>query len=268
MSPGKRPKRKAWIQPSCHATPAITRITPRLMKNFAIESIPLLYTNNRRLVTCASVLNAIRPFHPEAAHLPEHSGPFQWPAHWMTPSMADTPLDLEIGCGVGWHPIRYASENDGRRLIAIERTRAKFDRFRSRLARHPTLANLLAIHADATRWVPNALVPESIDRCFLLYPNPEPKAPGRRWFRMPFMHRLLATLRPGGEITLATNEEWYWQESLEFATRHWGLEIMEARSYRIGTIPTDDVPRTHFEKKYLARGETCHDTRLRKPGPG
>ena len=173
------------------------------------------------------------------------------------------PIDLEIGCGVGWHPIRYATENSDRRLIAIEHTREKFEKFHSRYLRHPNLTNLLPIHADAVRWITHALKPGCLSRCFLLYPNPEPKAVNRRWLRMPFMHKLLETLARDGELTLATNEQTYFDEAKEWAENYWNLEILEARSFSDSTKPLG-IPRTHFEKKYLERGEICHDLRLRK----
>lgn len=176
---------------------------------------------------------------------------------WL--ARANTPIDLEIGCGVGWHPISYARENPDRRLIAIEHTRAKFERFQGRLNNQPELTNLLAVHADAVRWVAHSLPPQSIERCFFLYPNPEPKAPNRRWLRSPFLHRLLTTLKPGGEITLATNEQWYMAEARDWAAHAWGLEEIDYREITAGS------PRTHFEKKYLARGQTCFDVKWRVP---
>ena len=39
-------------------------------------------------------------------------------------------LDIEIGCGVGMHPLRYAKENPSRTLLAIEHTRTRFNTFK------------------------------------------------------------------------------------------------------------------------------------------
>jgi tRNA G46 methylase TrmB len=172
-----------------------------------------------------------------------------------------TPLDLEIGCGVGWHPVRYARENTDRFLIALEHTRAKFDRFQSRIDGNSPLPNLLPIHADAVRWITHCLAPASLDRVFILYPNPEPKAPNKRWLRMPFMHRLLETIKPGGEIILATNEKAYFDEALAFAVQTWRLKVARQESFTTHS-ERGQTPRTHFEKKYLLRGETCFEARF------
>ena len=99
-------------------------------------------------------------------------------------------IDLEIGCGVGWHPIRYAVENPERAIVAIERTTEKFEKFRTRLARKPELTNLIAVHGDAVAWITHHIPDAACDRIFLFYPNPNPKNPQARWVRMPFFGHL------------------------------------------------------------------------------
>ncbi len=180
---------------------------------------------------------------------------------WLKEQTANSPLDIEIGCGTGWHPIRYSMGNPERRVIAFEHTRAKFERFANRLKHHPPIENLYPVHGEAVRWITHALLPETVDRYFILYPNPEPKAPNKRWMRSSAMHRLLQTLKTGGEIIMATNEDWYAREALEWAENAWKLELVSERKLGMADLPR---ARTHFEKKYLARGETCFDLGWRK----
>lgn len=212
------------------------------------------------------MLTPVRPFRLESVQAPQGLAAFRWPEAWASLPLSEAPLDLEIGCGVGWHPVRYAKENPNRRLIAIEHTRAKFEKFQSRYARHPELTQLLPVHADAIRWVSHVLKPDSVSKCLLLYPNPEPKAPNKRWFRSPFMHRLIEVLEPGGEILLATNEEEYWKEAIAYGQDFWNLEVQRRREFTQDTLP-EGLPRTHFERKYLLRGETCFDVTFSKPLP-
>ena len=176
------------------------------------------------------------------------------PPHAFEPAPDVSPLDLEIGCGVGWHPVTYARENRERTLIAIEHTREKFLKFQARAANHG-LENLIPVHADAVRYVTHAFAPATLDRIFLLYPNPEPRAENKRWFRMPFFSELLLKLKSGGTIELATNISAYALEAKLYAA-HWGLALISE------THP--QMPRTHFEKKYLNRGETCFDLIFQK----
>ena len=202
----------------------------------------------------------------------EHSRRFrseEVPTHpdWKTferPSVfpASTPIDLEIGCGVGWHPIRYARENPDRFLIAIERTREKFESFARRLETHAPLPNLLAVHADAVNWVTHCLRPGQISRCFLLYPNPSPQNPSQRWIRMPFLDRLAEVLEPGGEIRLVTNLAGYFDELRSWAPRR-GLHLANEWVFDRHLVP-EGLPRTHFEKKYLERGDRCFEGVLKR----
>jgi tRNA G46 methylase TrmB len=165
------------------------------------------------------------------------------------------PLDLEIGCGVGWHPIAYARAHPDRSLVALERTSAKFAAFERRLARHEPLEGLLPVHADVEPWLARAPAGLRFSRVFLLYPNPEPSRPSRRWFRSPFFARLLQSLAPDGSIELRTNEAEYANEAREWAARQWRLELTDNEEWnRMG----GRAPETHFERKYLAAGQTLH----------
>ncbi len=168
-------------------------------------------------------------------------------------------LDIEIGCGVGFHPIDYAKRYPDRLLVAIEKTKEKFDKFVGRLERHPQIKNVVPIHTNAVWWIAHQIKPNTVDRYFILYPNPYPKDPQKRFFQMPFMSWVVETLKSGGTITLATNEKYYFDESLENAQKIFGLQVIEKR-----TVDLNEKPRTHFEKKYLERGETCYNLILQK----
>ena len=167
------------------------------------------------------------------------------------------PLVVEIGCGVGLHPIRYASEFPEKNLVAIERTEEKFARFSGRLDRHPHLhKRLAAVHGDAIHFLDHEFSQNSIDEVWILYPNPEMKKARRRWFQMPFTARLMELLKPKGHLFFATNIESYANEVRERAA-HFGLvAIADLRVSR--EMHPDFKTRTHFEKKYFERGETLH----------
>lgn len=190
--------------------------------------------------------NALRSFDPCKVPVP--------PDFEHIPLDPARPVDVEIGCGVGYHPLRYARENPDRQIVAFEKTTAKFAKFVSRIENHDPLPNLFAVHGDAVAWISHSFAPESVDRYFLLYPNPYPKESQRnlRFHAMPFFSFLRATLKKGGTITMATNEEFLMREARQAMREQWGLVLVECRE-----ISRDAVPRTHFEKKYLERGERC-----------
>ena len=161
------------------------------------------------------------------------------------------PFDLEIGAGVGLHPIVYAKENPERTLVAIERTQEKFEKFLRRHQKHPSLTNLIPVHADAIHWVTHCVAPNSLERIFILYPNPESKNKNQRFSNMPFTPFLVSKMLMGGELILATNIEEYANEcETQFET--FGLELVERG-------PCLQPGRTHFERKYLERGESCYN---------
>ena len=84
---------------------------------------------------------------------------------------------------------------------------------------------------------------------------------------MPFMSRLLEVLKPRGELLLVTNERFYFEEAQEYLSEKWGLRLDEKLAFTASTAP-GGRPRTHFEKKYLSRGETCFQIRASKVGSG
>ena len=182
------------------------------------------------------------------------------PRDFLMPDAAIKPkssLVLEIGAGKGKHALSFAMQNPDKHLIAIERTRNKFEAF-EKLAAQQNSANLTAIHADAIAWIVHAIAPNSIDSIYILYPNPEQHNPNQQWLNMPFFEFLLSRLQVGGEIILATNIETYVDNAEHQANKVWCLPNTRSQV-------ESSSQRTHFEVKYLARQETCWELSMKKP---
>lgn len=169
------------------------------------------------------------------------------------------PVDLEIGCGVGWHAIEYSNENPDRILIAVEHTRMRFQKFNRRYQNSGSPMNLLPVHANAVTWVAQYLPDDFLENIYIFYPNPYPKASqaNLRWHRMPFMGRLIRSMKEHARLTMTTNELFYAREAEYYFRKHWGLAGSMTRI-------TEQEPRTHFEKKYLQRGEALYELNFRK----
>lgn len=176
------------------------------------------------------------------------------PAFWQAHSGR---VCLEIGAGKGKHALQFATAHPDHQLIAIERTQAKFAAM-ARLALQADLPNLQVIHADAIAWSVFALPPNSLSKVFILYPNPEPHNPNQRWLNMPFFEFLLSRVQADGHIVLASNVAPYINEAEDKAVNVWQLPTTRQ------LVPTDSQ-RTHFEIKYLARGQTCWQLEMVKP---
>ena len=173
-------------------------------------------------------------------------------------------LDVEIGCGVGFHPLKYSAANPERFLVAIEHSSERFAKFERRIAHHPVRQNLLAVHEDAEAFFVHYFKPQTLDRILILYPNPYPKKVhlNRRWYGMPFAKYMVDCLKLDGQLTLATNEEFYAQEAIKFFTNYWGLGLVE--NSQLKASENSFAPRTHFEKKYLENGQTCFNLIFKK----
>lgn len=166
-------------------------------------------------------------------------------------------LTLEIGAGKGKHACLYAQQNPQQRVIAIERTKQKFDAMHKQ-AQCLALPNLDTIHADAIPWIVHALYPQQVQQCFILYPNPEPHNASQRWLNMPFFEFLLSRLQLNGRITLASNVAAYMDEAQQQLQQLWKLP------YTLEQVAADSA-RTHFEQKYLQRGQCCQQLIIEKP---
>jgi len=75
---------------------------------------------------------------------------------------------------------------------------------------------------------------------------------------MPFFEFLLSRLKTGGQITLASNIPDYIEEAQQQLIEVWKLPFVKE------VIPADSA-RTHFEIKYLERGELCQQLIITKP---
>ena len=167
------------------------------------------------------------------------------------------PICVEIGAGKGKHALLFSALWPEKNVIAIERTREKYLAMQKQHAVEKQ-GNLQAVHADAMPWIVHAVAPLQVQQCFILYPNPEPHNPAQRWLNMPFFEFLLSRLQVGGTITLASNIADYIAEAEQQLINRWKLpfvkEVIESTSAR-----------THFEIKYLERGELCQQLIITKP---
>lgn len=162
-------------------------------------------------------------------------------------------LVLEIGAGRGKHAHTYAKMHPDHHLIAIERTTTKAQD----LLAH-NFANLTTLHADAIFWSVYALPPACLSAVYILYPNPEPANTNQRFVNMPYFEFLLSRLKAGGQLILASNIGDYVDEACQKLTEVWRLPFVKR-------VIEPTSARTHFEIKYLARGEICQELTIAKP---
>lgn len=156
----------------------------------------------------------------------------------------------------------FTKENKDWFLISLERTAEKAHSFQRKKKAYPhSSENLLYVRADAVNVVTHLIKQNSLDRIFLLYPNPYIKSrqENLRWHNMVFFSELLLRLKPQGALELRTNLKWYAKEFEERVSQQYCLHLLEKT-----VLNQSHVPQTAFEKKYLARGEKCYQLIFQK----
>jgi len=118
------------------------------------------------------------------------------------------------------------------------------------------LANV-RLHPDDARLLLGRLQPKSIDRCFILFPDPWPKArhKKRRIVSTETLDRLGGAMTDGAELRLASDDADYVAHMLEVTTAHPAFEAV-----RVGEESRqrpDDWPPTRYEEKARAKGAAC-----------
>ena len=129
-----------------------------------------------------------------------------------------TPLVLEIGFGGGEHLVAQASAHPTTRYIGVE----PFLNGVASCLRHVEEANVanVRIHNGDARDVIARLPDASLDLCYILFPDPWPKARHhkRRLIQPEFLSELARVLKRGAELRFATDWANYAEWTLEHVT--------------------------------------------------
>lgn len=184
----------------------------------------------------------------------------------FTPGCATDPLSafagrprelwIEVGFGGGEHALAQITANPHAGLIACEVFEAGLCSLLSRLvpdggeADAPLPGNLRVWDDDARRLL--ALLPDRcVDRLFLLFPDPWPKArhAKRRFVHPAALPGLARVLRPGAEWRIATDDPTYQQ---------WVMDVFGVQDLFTAAPPADirpaGWPATRYEAKAIAAG--------------
>lgn len=161
---------------------------------------------------------------------------------------------LDSGCGTGASTRSIALAHPDSLVIGIDRSSARLRRLRAACLPYRE-GNAVWVRAElAAFWRLAARAGWRVERHYLLYPNPWPKASQlrRRWHGHAVFPTLLAL---GGQIELRTNWAVYAEEFARAA------RVVTGRAVAVGSVGTDPVT-SPFERKYRARGEKLFAVRI------
>jgi tRNA (guanine-N7-)-methyltransferase len=163
------------------------------------------------------------------------------------------PIWLEIGFGGGEHLVLQAEHHPEAGLIGCE----VFENGIARLlaaAERRGLGNV-RLFIDDARLLLAALPSAAVDRVFILFPDPWPKARHRkrRLVSRETLDRLAEIMTDGAELRLATDDRGYLCAMLEAVTGHSDFEWLARRPADWRERPADWPP-TRYEEKARAAG--------------
>ncbi|PRX38391.1 tRNA (guanine-N7-)-methyltransferase [Meinhardsimonia xiamenensis] len=172
------------------------------------------------------------------------------------------PVWLEIGFGGGEHMVHQARLNPGVGLIGCEPFINGVAMLLGKI-REAGVENI-RIHPGDVRDLFDVLPDASIEKAFLLYPDPWPKKRHhrRRFVTPEHLEPLARVMAPGGEFRVATDIPDYVRQTLEEVPRH-GFEWL-AEGPEDWRRPWDDWLSTRYEQKALREGRVPHYLTFRR----
>ena len=191
-------------------------------------------------------------------------GPIDWD---VNPDR--TPLDLaevfpdarehwlEIGFGGGEHMVHQATQNPAAGIIGCEPYINGVAMLLGKI--RAAKATNLRVYPGDVRNVFDVLPPASLDRAFLLYPDPWPKKRHhkRRFVTSDFLDPLAEKLKPGAIFRVATDIEDYVRQTLEQVALSDDFQ-WTAKTPSDWREPWDDWLSTRYEQKALREGRRPH----------
>ena len=188
-------------------------------------------------------LPAMRPLPPsQRIFPPDWLGPL--PRELFHPR-ADTPLELDLGCGKGRFLLARARKAPGTDFFGVDRMLRRIRKIDNRLRREG-LPHVRLLRAEGFYTVSYLLPPESVNVLWILFPDPWPKAKheSHRLFNARFLDATARVLRDGGRLEFATDHAPYFEAVKE-------ILLADARFAPVPAYVPPGDEQTDFERFYI-----------------
>jgi tRNA (guanine-N7-)-methyltransferase len=170
---------------------------------------------------------------------------------------------LELGFGAGEHLATQAAAQPSRGVIGCEVFENGIAKLLAEVKRRG-LVNI-RLFIDDARVLVQSLAAASVERIFILFPDPWPKQRHhkRRIVSTATLDMLAHAMKDGAELRLATDDMDYLRWMLERATTHPAFTWLARRPQDWRERPAD-WPATRYERKAIAAGRIPAFLRLRR----
>ena len=170
---------------------------------------------------------------------------------------------LEIGFGGGEHLAHQAASHPEIGFLGCEVFESGIASALSHIAERD-LDNV-RLHPEDARLLLAALEPQSLDRMFLLFPDPWPKRrhAQRRFVNRGNLDRIAALIQPGGELRIASDDPTYVEWTLRHVPVHPAFQWLAEGPGDWLDRPADAIE-TRYEKKAREAGRVPHFFRFRR----
>jgi tRNA (guanine-N7-)-methyltransferase len=169
----------------------------------------------------------------------------------------NAPVHVDLGCGDGSFLCTLAQRMPDKNFLGIERL---LNRVRTSARKTATLRNVRLLPVESSYAVRYLLPTESVERFYLLFPDPWPKRRHhrRRIVTPDFLSSIHLALQNDGSIYIATDDVDYFGEIKEIAVSNSGFAICD------GDV---DLPQSKFGRIFREKGAPIHWLELRKISP-
>lgn len=169
----------------------------------------------------------------------------------------DKPLWLEIGFGGAEHLLHIARRHADKTVFGAEPFLNGVAKALSGIEKDQ-LDNVRLHHGDV-REVTDNLPDACLERVYVLFPDPWPKARHnkRRLLSEDYLAELARLVKPGGQLRFASDIADYvdWVLTRANFSAHWDFQPRNAEAWR---TPYDGWPGTRYEAKAKKAGRVCH----------
>jgi len=169
----------------------------------------------------------------------------------------NAPVHVDLGCGDGSFLCTLAQRMPAKNFLGIERL---LNRVRTSARKAAMLHNVRLLRVESSYAVRYLLPTESVERFYLLFPDPWPKRRHhrRRIVTPDFLSSIHAALQKDGSIHFATDDVDYFREIKEIGESNSGFAVGD------GDV---DLPQSKFGRIFREKGAPIHWLELRKISP-